>query len=223
MFRSPMISSRCPRPIGIAASMASTPVHKVFSTFRRSMISGAGRNNGSLSPPKRGGPSSSGLPKGSRIRPSASGPTPSSGNRPVPTTPSPSQTLSRPPKSTAPNASVRKSNAIPNAPESKASSSSNRTSGRPDMNATPSPTVRTTPRGLSASVKSTACAARFNRSSMTPSRSFMAVSRFGFRRARRGCSFPAGEPVRRSAKARRRRRRSVPAPSKSGPRHAVRR
>src|SRR3970040_1583696 len=46
VWRSPMISSRCPRPIGISASMALIPVWTGVSTDFRTMTPGAMRSTG---------------------------------------------------------------------------------------------------------------------------------------------------------------------------------
>ncbi len=68
--RSPRISSRWPRPIGMSASMTFRPVCSGTVTGARSMIAGAGRSIGMRCSPSMGGSPSSGRPSGSMTRPS---------------------------------------------------------------------------------------------------------------------------------------------------------
>ena len=71
VWRSPMISSRWPRPIGMSASMALMPVWTGVSTDLRTMTPGAMRSTGRVAVAAIGPLSSSGRPSGSTTRPSS--------------------------------------------------------------------------------------------------------------------------------------------------------
>jgi hypothetical protein len=88
--RSPMMSSRCPRPIGMSASIALMPVWTGVSTPCRTMTPGAIRSAGRVFFVSIGPLSSSGRPSGSTTRPSSAWPTGTSTTRPVVLTVSPS-------------------------------------------------------------------------------------------------------------------------------------
>jgi hypothetical protein len=88
--RSPMISSRWPRPIGMSASMALTPVWTGVSTLLRLMTPGATRSTGRNARALIGPLSSIGFPSGSTTRPMSSTPTGTSTTLPVVLTVSPS-------------------------------------------------------------------------------------------------------------------------------------
>ncbi len=100
VWRSPMISSRWPRPIGIIASMALRPVCSGSFTGWRSTTPGALNSSGRNSVVSIGGPPSSGLPSGSTTRPRNCSPTGTRMTWPVRRTVSPSLILSHSPKST---------------------------------------------------------------------------------------------------------------------------
>ena len=90
VWRSPMISSRWPRPIGISASIALIPVWTGVSTDWRTMTPGAIRSTGRVLVDSIGPLSSSGRPSGSTTRPRSASPTGTSTTRPVVLTVSPS-------------------------------------------------------------------------------------------------------------------------------------
>ena len=103
VWRSPMISSRCPRPIGIIASIALSPVCSGWFTGWRKMTPGALRSSGIsvVSPPISPNPSSV-SPSGLMTRPSIPSPTWIEAMRPVRLTVSPSLMRSVGPSSTTP-------------------------------------------------------------------------------------------------------------------------
>ena len=88
--RSPMISSRCPRPMGIIASIALIPVCSGSFTGCRTMIPGAADSTLRVVVARIGPMPSSGRPRGSTTRPISAGPTGTSSTRPVVRTSSPS-------------------------------------------------------------------------------------------------------------------------------------
>src|SRR6201989_262764 len=69
VWRSPMISSRWPRPIGIIASMALRPVCSGSFTGWRSTTPGALNSSGRVSVVSIAGPPSMGIPRGATTRP----------------------------------------------------------------------------------------------------------------------------------------------------------
>ena len=71
VVRSPMISSRWPRPIGIIESIAFRPVWSGSFTGWRSTTPGALNSSGRRSVASSGGPPSMGLPSGSTMRPTS--------------------------------------------------------------------------------------------------------------------------------------------------------
>ncbi len=75
VWRSPMISSRWPRPMGIMASMALRPVAMGSRTGWRSMMPGARRSTGSVSVVAMGPLSSMGMPSALTTRPIMASPT----------------------------------------------------------------------------------------------------------------------------------------------------
>ena len=75
VWRSPMISSRWPRPIGISASMALMPVWTGVSTRLARDDAGATRSTGRVFVGVMGPLSSSGRPSGSTTRPISAWPT----------------------------------------------------------------------------------------------------------------------------------------------------
>ena len=118
-----MISSRWPRPIGISASMALTPVWTGVSTPLRTMTPGAMRSTGRLAVVAIGPLSSSGRPSGSTTRPSSAAPTGTSTTRPVVLTVSPSLIAVALPRMTAPTVSSSRLRAMPISPLGNSSSS----------------------------------------------------------------------------------------------------
>ena len=116
VWRSPMISSRWPRPIGISASMALTPVWTGVSTDLRTMTPGAMRSTGRLAVAAIGPLPSIGRPSGSTTRPSSAWPTGTSTTRPVVLTVSPSLMAVESPRMTAPTVSSSRFRAMPITP-----------------------------------------------------------------------------------------------------------
>src|SRR5215213_2042640 len=143
--RSPMISSRWPRPIGIIESIALRPVWSGSFTGWRSTTPGALNSSGRVSSRGIGSPPSSGLPSGSTIRPISASPTGTLATRPERLTGSPSLTSSQSPNSAAPTLSSSRLNARPVTPCSSSSISSATAFSSPWMRAMPSPTWRTFP------------------------------------------------------------------------------
>ncbi len=88
--RSPMISSRWPRPIGTMASIALTPVCSDWLTACLSATPGAIFSTGRVEVEATGPLPSSGWPSGSTTRPISPSPTGTSMMRPVERTSSPS-------------------------------------------------------------------------------------------------------------------------------------
>src|SRR5215217_195750 len=149
VWRSPMISSRWPRPIGIIASIALMPVWTGSSTGWRCTTPGALNSAGRVSSVSISPLPSSGLPSGSTMRPSSCSPTGISSRRPVRLTVSPSTMCSHSPKSTAPTLSDSRFNARPRTPCGNSSISKEMQFSRPWMRAMPSPTERTVPTSVS--------------------------------------------------------------------------
>ena len=116
MARSPMISSRWPRPRANSASTTTSPVCTGCTTRSRSMISGAGRSIGSSASVAIGPLPSSGRPSGSTTRPSSAGPTGTRTTSPVPRTASPASTPSTSSSRTQPIRSCSSTWAKPNWP-----------------------------------------------------------------------------------------------------------
>ena len=143
--RSPIISSRCPRPIGITASMARMPVCNGAETDCRPIMPGAARSTGFTSVVTIGPLPSSGRPRGSTTRPSIARPQGTSSKRPVERTVCPSRTVSPPLNTTAPTLFSSRFSARPVTPSPKSIISFSRTLRSPSMRATPSPTSMTLP------------------------------------------------------------------------------
>ncbi len=89
--RSPMISSRWPRPIGTIESIDLSPVCTGSETDWRAMTPGATFSSGDVSSASIGPLPSIGLPSASTTRPSSALPTGTSSMRPVVLTVSPSE------------------------------------------------------------------------------------------------------------------------------------
>src|SRR5438093_2088658 len=106
VWRSPMISSRWPRPIGIIESIAFRPVCIGSLTGWRWTTPGALNSAGRVVSVSIGPLPSSGWPSGSTMRPSSASPTGTSRSLPVRLTVSPSTILSHSPNSTTPTLSA---------------------------------------------------------------------------------------------------------------------
>src|SRR3984885_7316974 len=144
--RSPMISSRWPRPIGISASIAFRPVCIGSCTDLRGMMPGALTSTRRRSANTTGPLPSIGLPSPSTTRPSRPGPTGTSTIEPVRATVSPSRICLSSPKITIPTLSVSRFSAMPRRPAPGNSTiSPDITFCRPNTRAMPSPTDRTWP------------------------------------------------------------------------------
>ena len=132
VLRSPMISSRWPRPIGVMASMALMPVWSGSCTGLRPMMPGAWismRRSWTL---VSGPLPSTGMPRASTTRPSRPSPTGTERIWPVAFTAWPSWTAPPSPRITAPIDSSSRLRARPRMPPSNSSSSLTPTPGRPD-------------------------------------------------------------------------------------------
>jgi hypothetical protein len=158
--RSPMISSRWPRPTLVIESIALIPVITGSFTGCRSTTPGALNSSGRLCAVWIGGPPSSGWPSGSTTRPSSSSPTGTLATEPVRRTGSPSLTSSHSPKRAAPTLSSSRLKAMPTTPCSNSSISSATQFSSPCTRAIPSPTCSTVPtsdRSVSTSYCSILC------------------------------------------------------------------
>ena len=111
--RSPMISSRWPRPIGIIESIAFMPVCIGSWTDLRAMMPGALISTWRLFVPAIGLPPSTGMPIALTTRPSSSSPTGTSTMRPVRLTVSPSRIDSNLPRSATPTLSSSRLSTMP--------------------------------------------------------------------------------------------------------------
>ena len=145
VWRSPMISSRWPRPIGIIASIAFRPVCSGSFTGWRWTTPGALNSAGRVSVVSMSPLPSSGLPSGSTMRPSSASPTGISSRWPVRLTVSPSTTFSQSPNSTAPTLSDSRFSARPVTSCGSSSISNDMQFSRPWMRAMPSATDSTVP------------------------------------------------------------------------------
>src|SRR6478672_4173298 len=145
VWRSPMISSRWPRPIGIMPSIDISPVWTGSVTGWRWTTPGALNSAGRVCVVATSPASSSGRPSGSTMRPSSSSPTGIRSRWPVRLTVSPSTTLSHSPKRTAPTLSSSRLSARPVTPCGRSSISSAMQLSRPWIRAIPSATESTVP------------------------------------------------------------------------------
>src|SRR6478735_9146646 len=114
VWRSPMISSRWPRPIGTIESIAFRPVCIGWSTDWRAITPGATFSITSVILALIGPLPSIGWPRAFTTRPISSGPTGTSRMRPVHLTVSPSEMCSYSPRITAPTESRSRFSARPN-------------------------------------------------------------------------------------------------------------
>src|SRR4051812_5881754 len=145
VWRSPMISSRWPRPIGVIASIALMPVCSGSCTGLRPMIPGAWISIRRRWAPIRSPLPSTGSPRALTTRPSTPSPTGTERIRPVDLTVWPSSISSTSPRTTAPIESSSRFRARPAVPSSNSSSSFTAASGSPETRAMPSPTSETRP------------------------------------------------------------------------------
>src|SRR3954451_1306393 len=145
VWRSPMISSRWPRPIGIIESIALRPVCIGSLTGWRWTTPGALNSAGRIWDVSTSPFPSSGRPSGSTMRPRSSSPTGISSSWLVRLTVSPSTTFSQSPNSTAPTLSDSRFRASPVTSCGSSSISNASQFSRPWMRAMPSPTESTVP------------------------------------------------------------------------------
>ena len=139
VWRSPMINSRWPRPIGTRASMAFKPVWRGSDTDFRCITPGAGVSTGrkvsvTISPKP-----STGWPSGLTTRPIKASPAGTSMILPVRRTESPSRISVKSPKMMIPTSVVSKFWAIPYEPFSKINNSPLMAFSSPWARAIPSP------------------------------------------------------------------------------------
>ena len=123
VWRSPMISSRWPRPMGIIESMALMPVCIGSWTVLRAMMPGALTSILRLSVASSGPLPSTGWPSAFTTRPTSASPTGTSAMRPVRLTTSPSRTASKLPSSATPTLSSSRFSTRPTTPLPKSSNS----------------------------------------------------------------------------------------------------
>ncbi len=152
VWRSPMISSRWPRPIGIIASIAFSPVCIGCLTGWRCTTPGALNSAGRVSVTSIAPLPSSARPSGSTMRPSSCSPTGISSSLPVRLTVSPSEMCSHSPNSTAPTLSDSKFSARPVTPCGSSSISKDMQFSRPCRRAMPSATDSTVPTSVSSAL-----------------------------------------------------------------------
>ncbi len=140
VLRSPMISSRWPRPIGVMASIALMPVCSGSLTGWRPTIPGACTSMRRVSVVLIGPLPSSGSPRAFTTRPSRASPTGTVWMRPVALTVCSSSRESTSPRTTAPMVSSSRLSASPRVPSSNSSNSFTAAPGSPETRAIPSPT-----------------------------------------------------------------------------------
>src|SRR3954470_19859629 len=160
--RSPMISSRWPRPTFVIESIALIPDCSGSFTRWRATTQGALNSRGRASPVSIGPSAAVGVPSGSTVRPINASPTGTLATRPVRRTGSPSLTCSQSPKSAAPTLSSSRLNARPVTPCSNSSISLEAAFSSPYTRAMPSPTWSTVPTSAS-SVSTSYCSIRLRR------------------------------------------------------------
>ena len=123
VWRSPMISSRWPRPMGTMASMARMPVWRGTVTGSRERTPLASCSMGRVSVASMGPRPSMGRPSTSTTRPTRASPTGTSAARPVRRTTVPSFTPASLPRSTTPTLSRDRFITMPVTPVSSSTSS----------------------------------------------------------------------------------------------------
>ena len=151
VLRSPMISSRWPRPIGINESIDLMPVCIGSCTGWRPMMPGAWTSMRRVPAPLSGPLPSMGSPMAFTTRPSRASPTGIERMSPVERTVWPSWISSTSPSTTAPIESSSRLRARPIEPFSNSSISLTAAFGRPEMRAMPSPTSMMWPTWLASS------------------------------------------------------------------------
>ena len=152
VWRSPMISSRWPRPIGIMLSMALMPVCSGTLTPLRSMMPGAGLSIGRVFVVWMSPLPSMGWPSALTTRPISSSPTGTDTTRPVRLTRLPSCRPSSLPRMTMETESSSRFCAMPNSPFSNSTSSLAMHLSSPVARAMPSPTRMMEPVSLVSSL-----------------------------------------------------------------------
>ena len=145
VWRSPMMSSRWPRPMGTMESMDFSPVCTGRDTDLRSITPGATFSIGDVSSVSIGPLPSMGLPSESTTRPSSASPTGTSRIRPVVRTVSPSRMCLYSPRITAPTESCSRLSARPKLPPGNSIISPYWTSASPWMRTMPSVSTTTVP------------------------------------------------------------------------------
>jgi hypothetical protein len=169
IWRSPIISSRWPRPIGVMESIAFRPVCIGSFTGCRWITPGALNSAGRRSVVSMSPLPSSGRPSGSTIRPSSASPTGTSSSSPVRFAVSPSTILSHSPNSTVPTLSASRFSARPVTPWGSSSISNDMAFSSPCTRAMPSPMERTVPTSVSSALPSSRPSMRFLRMSVISS------------------------------------------------------
>ena len=137
--RSPIINSRCPRPIGIMASIALIPVWSGCETDLRGMMPGAFFSRSMCLSAEIAEPPSIGRPRESMVRPIISSETPTDRMRWVRRTVAPALRCSAEPNTTTPVRSFSKLRAKPSWFSPRSTISPACTSSRPATWTTPSP------------------------------------------------------------------------------------
>ena len=145
VLRSPMMSWRWPRPIGVMASIAFMPVCSGSSTGWRSRTPAAWSSKARSSLDSMGPKPSIGWPRGLITRPRKFSPTGIERTSPVRLTSSPSERVSKLPSTTTPMESVSRFCATPMTPFGNSSSSFVMQPGSPETWAIPSAAEVTTP------------------------------------------------------------------------------
>ena len=145
VWRSPIINSRCPLPMGIMESMAFKPVCKGSFTGWRAVTPKAFLSTGTWVSAFTGPFPSTGTPKGVMTLPRMASPTGTSTILPVRLTISPSLMVSHSPKMATPTLSSSRFNVMPIISPGNSTSSPAITWSSPYTRAIPSPTWITSP------------------------------------------------------------------------------
>src|SRR5512132_2686472 len=145
VWRSPMISSRWPRPIGIIESSAFSPVCTGWFTGWRSTTPGACPSSDRVSVVAIGPLPSIGMPIAFTTRPIIASPTGIDASFPVRRTVSPCLIASSEPKSATPTLSSSRFRTMPFTSPGNSTISPDMASSRPQTRAMPSPTCSTVP------------------------------------------------------------------------------
>ena len=145
VLRSPMISWRWPRPIGVMASMALIPVCSGSLTPCRSTTEAACSSSGRWTSATISPRPSIGWPSGLITRPRKASPTGTESTSPVRVTSWPSSMVFASPRMTAPIERTSRFSATPSTPPGNDSNSLDIAEGRPSTVAMPSPHSATMP------------------------------------------------------------------------------